>query len=205
MGGYPAAIRAPQLGLKVALVESDKLGGTCLHVGCIPTKVLLESSELYHRVSARGPEFGVNAEKVTCDYTRIAAGRGEVVNQVYKGVQYLMKKNKIEIVEGSGRLRDRGTIEVGARQIKAKNLIVATGSTVRSLPGLEFDGKFIISSDHATLAGTIPESICIIGAGAVGVEFATLYNQLGVKVTLLEALHRLPPAAGEDAPARGER
>ena len=198
MGGYPAAIRASQLGLKVALVESDKLGGTCLHVGCIPTKVLLESSELFHRVSVRGPEFGVNADKVKFDYTRIAARRGEVVNQLYKGVQYLMKKNKIEIVEGSGRLRDRGTIEVGAKQIKAKNLIVATGSTVRSLPGLEFDGKFIISSDHATLADSIPESICIIGAGAVGVEFATLYNQLGVKVTLLEALDRLVPLEDED-------
>ena len=198
MGGYPAAIRASQLGLKVALVESDKLGGTCLHVGCIPTKVLLESSELYHRVSARGPEFGVNADKVKFDYTRIAARRGEVVNQLYKGVQYLMKKNKIEIIEGSGRLRDRGTIEVGARQIKAKQLIVATGSTVKTLPGLEFDGTFIISSDHATLADTIPESICIIGAGAVGVEFATLYNQLGVKVTLLEALDRLVPLEDED-------
>jgi dihydrolipoamide dehydrogenase len=198
MGGYPAAIRASQLGLKVALVESDKLGGTCLHVGCIPTKVLLESSELYHRVSARGPEFGLKADKVKFDYTRIAARRGEVVNQLYKGVQYLMKKNKIEIVEGSGRLRDRGTIEVGAKQIKAKQLIVATGSTVRSLPGLEFDGKLIISSDHATLADTIPESICIIGAGAVGVEFATLYNQLGVKVTLLEALDRLVPLEDED-------
>src|ERR1700730_11695236 len=98
MGGSPAAIRASQLGLKVVLVESDKLGGTCLHVGCIPTKVLLESSELYHRVSARGPEFGVNAAGVNFDYARIAARRGEVVNQLYKGVQYLMKKNKIEII-----------------------------------------------------------------------------------------------------------
>src|SRR3989441_9002174 len=105
MGGYPAAIRASQLGLKVALVESDKLGGTCLHVGCIPTKALLESSELYHRVSARGQEFGVNAEKVTYDYPRIAARRDAVVNQLHKGVQFLMKKNKIEVISGHGRLR----------------------------------------------------------------------------------------------------
>ncbi|HYM66022.1 MAG TPA: FAD-dependent oxidoreductase, partial [Patescibacteria group bacterium] len=140
MGGYPAAIRAAQLGLKVALVESDKLGGTCLHIGCIPTKVLLESSELYHRVAARGAEFGVNAEKVQYDYERIAARRDAVVSQMYRGVQFLMKKNKIEIVEGLGRIRDRNTLEVGARQLKAKDLIVATGSTVRSLPGLEFDG-----------------------------------------------------------------
>lgn len=198
MGGYPAAIRASQLGLKVALVEADKLGGTCLHVGCIPTKVLLESSELYHRVATRGPEFGVNAEKVHFDYARIAARRDAVVTQLFKGVQYLMKKNKIEIVPGSGRVRDRNTLEIGAKQIKAANLIVATGSTVKTLPGLEFDGQLIISSDHATLAGKIPESICIIGGGAVGVEFATLYNQLGVKVTLLEALDRLVPLEDEE-------
>jgi dihydrolipoamide dehydrogenase len=193
MGGYPAAIRATQLGLKVALVESDKLGGTCLHLGCIPTKALLESSELYHRVSARGPEFGVTADKVKYDYARIAARRDAIVSQLHKGVQYLMKKNKIEVVEGRGRVRDRNTLEVGAKQIKAKHLIVATGSTVKALPGLEFDGQFVISSDHATLSTNVPESICIIGAGAVGVEFATLYSQLGVKVTLLEGLDRLVP------------
>jgi dihydrolipoamide dehydrogenase len=198
MGGYPAAIRASQLGLKVALVEADKLGGTCLHIGCIPTKALLESSELFHRVSARGPEFGINAEKVEYDYTRIAARRDAVVAQLYKGVQFLMKKNKIEVIPGSGRVRDRNTLEVGAKQIKAKNVIVATGSTVKTLPGLEYDRKFIISSDHATLATTVPESICIIGAGAVGVEFATLYNELGVKVTLLEALDRFVPLEDED-------
>jgi dihydrolipoamide dehydrogenase len=198
MGGYPAAIRASQLGMKVALVESDKLGGTCLHIGCIPTKALLESSELYHRLSARGAEFGVNGDNVRYDYPRIAARRDAVVNQLYKGVQYLMKKNKIEVVEGRGRLRDRNTIEVGAKQLKAKNVIVATGSDVKALPGIEFDGEFIISSDHATLAAKVPDSICIIGAGAVGVEFATLYSQLGVKVTLLEALDRLVPLEDED-------
>jgi dihydrolipoamide dehydrogenase len=198
MGGYPAAIRAAQLGLKVTLVEADKLGGTCLHVGCIPTKALLESSELYHRVSVRGKEFGVDADKVTFDYARIAARRDAVVAQLYKGVQYLMKKNKIEVVAGSGRLRDRNTIEVGAKQLKARNLIVATGSDVKALPGIEFDGEFVISSDHATLSAKVPESIAIIGAGAVGVEFATLYSQLGVKVTLLEGLDRLVPLEDEE-------
>src|SRR5882762_9596748 len=198
MGGYPAAIRASQLGLKVALVESDKLGGTCLHIGCIPTKALLESSELYHRVSARGSEFGINADKVTFDYPRIATRRDAVVNQLYKGVQFLMKKNKIEVIAGAGKLRDRNTIDVGATQVKAPHVIVATGSVVKALPGIEFDGEYIISSDHATLANKVPESIVIIGAGAVGVEFATLYNQLGVKVTLLEALDRLVPLEDED-------
>ncbi|HYU62774.1 MAG TPA: dihydrolipoyl dehydrogenase [Verrucomicrobiae bacterium] len=198
MGGYPAAIRASQLGLKVALVESNKLGGTCLHIGCIPTKALLESSELYHRVAARGAEFGLKAEVVGYDYPKIAERRDAVVGQLYKGVQYLMKKNKIEVVEGKGRVRDRSTIEVGARQLKAKNLIVATGSVVKTLPGLELDGQFIVSSDHAVLSSSAPESICIIGAGAVGVEFATFYNQLGVKVTLLEALDRLVPLEDDD-------
>ncbi len=198
MGGYPAAIRASQLGLRVAVVESDKLGGTCLHIGCIPTKALLESSELYHRVAARGAEFGLKAEVVGYDYPKIAQRRDAVVLQLYKGVQYLMKKNKIEVVEGKGRVRDRNTIEVGASQLKAKNLIVATGSVVKTLPGLELDGQSIISSDHAVLSNSAPESICIIGAGAVGVEFATFYNQLGVKVTLLEALDRLVPLEEED-------
>ena len=134
MGGYPAAIRASQLGLKVALVESDKLGGTCLHIGCIPTKALLESSELYHRVSARGTEFGLKAEIVGYDFPIISKRRDAVVNQLFRGVQFLMKKNKIEIVAGKGRVRDPNTLEIGAKQIKAKNLIVATGSTVRTLP-----------------------------------------------------------------------
>ena len=198
MGGYPAAIRASQLGLKVALVEADKLGGTCLHIGCIPTKALLESSELYHRVSARGAEFGLKAEVVGYDYPVIAQRRDAVVNQLYKGVQYLMKKNKIEVVAGKGKLRDRNTIDVNGKQVKAANLIVATGSTPKALPGIEIDGKFIVTSDHAVKAAEVPESIVIIGAGAVGVEFATFFNQLGVKVTLLEALDRLVPLEDED-------
>ena len=198
MGGYPAAIRASQLGLKVALIEEAKLGGTCLHVGCIPTKALLESSELYHRVHARGAEFGVNADNVRFDFERIATRRDGVVNQLFKGVQFLMKKNKVEVVSGRGKLRDRNTIDVDGQQLRAKNLIVATGSGVKSLPGMEFDGRFIVSSDNLVASDTVPESLCIIGAGAVGVEFATLYNQLGVKVTLLEALDRMVPLEDED-------
>ena len=198
MGGYPAAIRASQLGLRVALVEGGKLGGTCLHIGCIPTKALLESSELYHRVAVWGAEFGLKAEVVGYDYPAIAARRDAVVGQLYKGVQYLMKKNKIEVVQARGRIRDRNTIEADGKLVKAKNLIVATGSTVKTLPGIALDGEYIVSSDNAVLATSVPESICIIGAGAVGVEFATFYNQLGVKVTLLEALDRVVPLEDED-------
>jgi dihydrolipoyl dehydrogenase len=198
MGGYPAAIRASQLGLRVALVEADKLGGTCLHIGCIPTKALLESSELYHRVATKGAEFGIKAEVVGYDYPRMAQRRDAVVLQLYKGVQYLMKKNKIEVVAGRGRLRDRNTIEVNGKILSAQNLIVATGSVVKTLPGIELDGQYIVSSDNLVKATSAPESICIIGAGAVGVEFATFLNELGVKVTLLEALDRLVPLEDED-------
>ncbi|HET9781474.1 MAG TPA: dihydrolipoyl dehydrogenase [Candidatus Dormibacteraeota bacterium] len=198
MGGYPAAIRASQLGLKVALVEADKLGGTCLHVGCIPTKALLESSELYSRVATRGAEFGIKAEVVGYDYPRIAQRRDAVVNQLYKGVQYLMKKNKIEVVSGRGRLRDPNTIEVDGKRVSAKNLIIATGSVVKTLPGIELDGQYIVSSDNVVKASSAPESIAIIGAGAVGVEFATFFHELGVKVTLLEALDRLVPLEDEE-------
>jgi dihydrolipoamide dehydrogenase len=198
MGGYPAAIRASQLGLRVALVEADKLGGTCLHVGCIPTKALLESSELYHRVATKGAEFGIKAEVVGYDYPRIAQRRDAVVGQLYKGVQYLMKKNKIEVVSGRGRLRDRNTIEVNGKMVSAQNLIVATGSVVKTLPGIELDGQYVVSSDNIVKAAGAPESICIIGAGAVGVEFATFFHELGVKVTLLEALDRLVPLEDED-------
>jgi len=198
MGGYPAAIRASQLGLRVALVEADKLGGTCLHIGCIPTKALLESSELYHRVATRGAEFGIKAEVVGYDYPRIAQRRDAVVGQLYKGVQYLMKKNKVDVVPGRGRLRDRNTIEVNGKMVSAQNLIVATGSVVKTLPGIELDGQYIVSSDNVVKAASAPESICIIGAGAVGVEFATFFHELGVKVTLLEALDRLVPLEDED-------
>src|SRR5213080_2463838 len=145
MGGYPAAIRASQFGLKVALVESGKLGGTCLHVGCIPTKALLESSELYHRVATRGVEFGLKAEVVGFDYPKIAERRDAVVGQLYKGVQYLMKKNKVEVVQGKGGLTDRNTFGVDSKQVKGKNLIVARGSSVKTLPGIELDGQYIIS------------------------------------------------------------
>jgi dihydrolipoamide dehydrogenase len=196
-GGYTAAIRAAQLSKKVAVIEVAKLGGTCLHIGCIPTKALLESSGLYHKVHDRGPEFGITAPDVAFDYERIATRRDGVVNQLWKGVQGLMKKNRIEVVQGCGVLEGEGRIRVDDRTIQAGAIIVATGSSPRSLPGIEFDGERIISSDHATLARRLPGSVAIIGAGAVGVEFATFYRQMGANVTLIEALDRLVPL--EDA------
>src|SRR2546430_563054 len=197
-GGYTAAIRASQLGKKVAVIEVATLGGTCLHIGCIPTKALLESSGLYHKVHDRGPEFGITAPDVAFDYERIATRRDGVVNQLWKGVQGLMKKNRIEGVQGCGVLEGEGRIRVDDRTIQAGAVIVATGSSPRSLPGIEFDGERIISSDHATLARRLPGSVAIIGAGAVGVEFATFYRQMGTNVTLIEALDRLVPLEDEE-------
>ncbi len=197
-GGYTAAIRASQLGLRAALVESSKLGGTCLHLGCIPTKALLESSALYHRLHDRGAEFGIRAEGVTFDFERIARRRDGIVDQLWRGVQGLMRKNRIEVVQACGQLAGPGAIRAGERTLRAPAVIIATGSEPRSLPGIEFDGQRIVSSDHAVLANRLPASVVIVGAGAVGVEFATFYRQMGSRVTLLEALDRLVPLEDEE-------
>lgn len=197
-GGYTAAIRAAQLGKRTAVIESAKVGGTCLHIGCIPTKALLESSGLYHKVHDRGQEYGILAPDAAFDYARIADRRDQVVNQLWRGVQGLMKKNRIEVIEGCGVLEGQGRLRVNDDQLTAGSIIVASGSRPRSLPGIEFDGERIISSDHATLARELPGSVAIIGAGAVGVEFATFYRQMGVQVTLIEALDRLVPLEDEE-------
>ena len=200
-GGYTAAIRAAQLGMRPAIVEEAKLGGTCLHVGCIPTKALLESSGLYAKFANRREEFGIRAENVGFDVERIAQRRDGVVEQLHRGVQGLMRKNKVEVVTGHGVVRDANTVEVEGRRLTAPKLMIATGSRPRELRGMEFDGRRIISSDHAVASRGLPASIAIIGAGAVGVEFATFYHQMGVPVTLIEALPRLVPLEDEDVSA----
>ncbi|MBO0707171.1 MAG: dihydrolipoyl dehydrogenase [Candidatus Dormibacteraeota bacterium] len=197
-GGYSAAIRAAQLGKRVALVEQGELGGTCLHVGCIPTKALLQASELFHQVAARGEEFGIRVSDPSFDYARVADRRDGIVKQLTRGVEGLMKKNKIEVVRAHAEVVDKGTVEVEGRRLQSQALIVATGSEPKALPGLPFDGKRIVSSDDSVVAREAPKSIAIIGAGAIGVEFATFYNQIGSQVVLLEALDRLVPTEDED-------
>jgi dihydrolipoamide dehydrogenase len=201
-GGYTAAIRAAQLGKRTVVVEAVKLGGTCLHIGCIPTKALLESSGLYHKLHDRGPEYGITASDVAFDYERIASRRDRVVDQLWKGVQGLMRKNRIEVLVGCGVLEGDGRLRVQGqdddRTIQAGAIIVATGSSPRSLPGIEIDGERIVNSDHATLARALPGAVAIIGAGAVGVEFATFYRQMGAEVTLIEALDRLVPLEDDE-------
>jgi dihydrolipoamide dehydrogenase len=206
-GGYSAAFRAGQLGLKTALIDDQpKLGGTCLHWGCIPTKAMLESAELYERVQ-HGADFGVIAEGVRFDYLTVAKRRQGVVDRLAKGLDSLVKKNKVEHIRGRATLQGGKKVRVqtlneegkpdGERVLDATDVILASGSRVKSLPGLEPDGQKIITSDEATTNDKLPASIVVVGGGAVGVEFASFYHDAGVEVTLLEYLPALVPL--EDA------
>ena len=206
-GGYSAAFRAGQLGLKVALIdEQARLGGTCLIWGCIPTKAMLESAELYERMQ-HGADFGVAVEGLRFDYPAVAKRRDQVVDRLTKGLGSLVKKNKVEHIRGRGTLQGGKKVRVetlneegkpdGERVLDANDVILASGSRVKSLPGLEPDGKRIITSDEATHGDQLPQSIVVVGGGAVGVEFASFYHDAGVEVTLLEYLDRLTPL--EDA------
>src|SRR5439155_23984742 len=188
-GGYSAAFRASQLGLKVALVEKDKIGGVCLHMGCIPTKALLESAELFRRVSKHAAEFGIKVGEPTIDYPAMAKRRDDVVERLHKGLQSLVKKNKVTYFSGRGRLDGGRKVAVqlnegGEIHLRGTDVILATGSRVKNLQGLEIDGKAIVTSDDVLRMDRVPKSVAIIGGGAVGVEFASLYADLGIPVTL---------------------
>ena len=216
-GGYTAAFRAAQLGMRVALVDQGKIGGTCLHVGCIPTKALLESAEFFARLK-KAKEFGILLEGQTgFDYEVIARRRDQVVKRMWTGLKSLVDKNKVTFVAGRGRFEGPTTIRVtlngddgkpaagGERVLTAKDVVIATGSRVKSLPGLVPDGRRIITSDDVTTKADLPKSIAIVGAGAVGSEFASLFHDLGVAVTLLEYLPGIMPLEDRDAGAALER
>ena len=216
-GGYAAAFRGSQLGLKVALVDEDKLGGTCLHRGCIPTKALLESAAFNERLR-HASDFGLMlGGGTTIDYAKIAARRDMVVNRMWKGVQSLVKKYDVTWIAGRGcldgpnkvRVRmagDDGTAGAGGeRVLNANDVILATGSRVKSLPGLVPDGKRIVTSDDVLRMDTLPASVIVIGAGAVGVEFASMYHDLGATVTLLEYLPAIVPLEDRDVSKELER
>lgn len=200
-GGYVAAIRAAQLGLKTALIDAGRVGGTCLHRGCIPTKALLHTAELYHTFQHRD-EFGITGDNVGLDYGRAMAKKDKVVTQLWKGVEFLLKKNKVTVVAGWGRMLDASHIEVtsdsGKTTLTAKDIVLATGSVPRELPDLPFDGKQILSSDHILEKTDIPQSIVILGGGAIGVEFASMYNDFGADVTLIEMLPHILPQDDEE-------
>jgi len=216
-GGYAAAFRASQLGLKVALVDEDKLGGTCLHRGCIPTKALLESASFYERLRHAG-DFGlVLGGEPTIDYAQMAKRRDQVVNRMWKGVQSLVKKYDVTWVQGRGRLEGATKVHVqmagddgspgggGERTLNATDVVLATGSRVKSLPGIEPDGKRIVTSDDVLRMDTLPASVIVIGAGAVGAEFASMYHDLGATVTLLEYLPAIVPLEDRDVSKELER
>ena len=205
-GGYAAALRAAELGLTVALVERDKVGGTCLHRGCIPTKALLHAGEVAD--SAReSANFGVNATFEGIDVPKVHAYKDKVVDKLYKGLAGLIKSRKIELVTGSGRLTSATTVEVDGKTLTAtKAVVLATGSVPKSLPGLEIDGTQVITSDEALRLDRVPKSAVILGAGAIGCEFASAWRSFGAEdVTIVEALPHLVPLEEESSAKLLER
>lgn len=196
-GGYVTAIRAAQLNLKTALIEKDKLGGICLNWGCIPTKALLKSAEVYEEIS-HAKDHGFKVDNVSVDFPAVIKRSRRVADTNSKGVEFLMKKNKIDVIYGSGRLKKAGLAEVTDKdgkktEVSAKNIIIATGGRPRTIPGVEIDGDKVVSSREAMSLDKQPESLVVIGAGAIGVEFAYFYNTIGTKVTVVEMLDSLLP------------
>ena len=211
-GGYVAAIRAAQLGLKTVVVEREPvLGGTCLNLGCIPTKALLEHAHAL-KIAQEAAEWGINFGKTdlkpAIDLARVHARKNKIVTSLTKGVEFLFKKNKIEWVRGTGRLAGKGRVEVsgaGSRTLAAREVIVATGSAPRSVPGIEIDKKYVLTSDEAVHLPEVPKSIAIMGSGAVGVEFASIFRRFGSEVTVIELLPRLVPNEDETISAELEK
>ena len=209
-GGYVAAIRGAQLGLKVALVEKDKVGGTCLHRGCIPTKAYLRSAELLHHMR-NSREFGISAEGVALDFSAVHARKEKIVGNLFKGVQGLLKKNGVTVIQGTGALvppsifSPAGLISVmtpeGQQElIEPEKVILATGSRPKTM-GIPVDGTYVMTSDEALARESLPKSVIIIGGGVIGMEWASLYNDFGVEVTVLEFLPRILPTEDEEIAA----
>ncbi|HVE27137.1 MAG TPA: dihydrolipoyl dehydrogenase [Sporichthya sp.] len=195
-GGYACALRAAQLGLTVGLVEKDKLGGTCLHQGCIPTKALLHAAEVAD-LAREGAQFGVHTTLNGIDMVGVNAYKDGVVAKLYKGLQGLVKSRKITYIEAEGRLSSATTVDAGGVRYTGKHVVLATGSVPRSLPGLEIDGSRVITSDHALRLDRVPASAIILGGGVIGVEFASVWKSFGAEVTIVEALPHLVPVEDE--------
>ena len=201
-GGYVAAIRASQLGMKTALVEREHLGGICLNWGCIPTKALLRSSELYHHMK-HADAYGLSVKDVSFDLAKIVKRSREVSAQLTKGIGFLMKKHKVTVFDGAGALAGRGKVSVTkdgktTATIEAPHIILATGARARHLPGLEPDGKFTWSYKEALVPDTMPKKLLVIGSGAIGIEFASFFNTLGASVTVVELQDRILPVEDEE-------
>jgi dihydrolipoamide dehydrogenase len=203
-GGYAAALRAAELGMRVALVEKDKVGGTCLHRGCIPTKALLHAAEIADQ-AREAATFGVRATFEGIDVDAVHQYKNGVVNRLWRGLQGLIKSRQITYVEGSGRLAAPTAVEVDGRRYEGRHVILATGSQPKSLPGLEIDGERVITSDHALTLDRIPKSVVILGGGVIGVEFASIWRSFGAEVTIVEMLPHLLPTEDEDSSKLLER
>lgn len=203
-GGYVAAIRAAQLGLKTAIVERENLGGICLNWGCIPTKALLRSAEIYHYMQHAG-DYGLIAQQISADIDAVVKRSRGVAKQLSQGVAFLMKKHKITVHMGEGKLTAPGKLEVkgekGAETLTAKNIIVATGARARDLPFAPADGKRIWTYRHALVPPEMPKKLLVIGSGAIGIEFASFYSDMGAEVTVVEMLDRLVPVEDADVSA----
>ncbi|HET7689486.1 MAG TPA: dihydrolipoyl dehydrogenase [Nocardioidaceae bacterium] len=203
-GGYACALRAAQLGLSVALVEKDKLGGTCLHVGCIPTKALLHAAEVadYARESEK---FGVAATLEGIDMGGVNKYKDGVVTRLYKGLTGLIKGRGINVIEGEGRLTAPGVVTVNGVEYAGRHVVLASGSYSKSIPGLEIDGERVLTSEHALNLGRVPSSVVVLGGGVIGVEFASVWKSFGAEVTIVEALPRLLAAEDESSSKLLER
>ncbi|MBM3401935.1 MAG: dihydrolipoyl dehydrogenase [Bacteroidetes bacterium] len=201
-GGYVAAIRASQLGFKVAVVERESLGGICLNWGCIPTKALLKSANVFEYIS-HASEYGIEVKEAKADFSGMIKRSRGVADGMSKGVQFLMKKNKVDVINGSGKLKRGGKVEVNGSdgtvtELSAKHIILATGGRSRELPNLKQDGKKVIGYRQAMVLAQQPKSMVIVGSGAIGVEFAYFYNAIGTKVTIVEYLDNIVPVEDED-------
>src|SRR4051794_40299934 len=203
-GGYVAAIRAAQLGMKVAIVEREKLGGICLNWGCIPTKALLRTSEIYHYMT-HASAYGLSAEKAGFDLAKIVDRSRKVAGQLNAGVKGLMKKNKIAVVEGEGALKGKGVLAVTkdgkATELSSKHILIATGARARDLPFAKADGNKVWTYRHAMVPKEMPTKLLVIGSGAIGVEFASFYSDMGAEVTIVEMLDRILPVEDEEVSA----
>ena len=203
-GGYAAALRGAQLGLSVALIEADKLGGTCLHRGCIPTKALLHAGEIAD--GARdASHFGINATFNSIDMAGVNSYKDGVVTKLHKGLQGLVKSRNITFIEGHGKLVAKDTVEVNGTKYTGKNIVLATGSYAKTLPGLEVDGKRVMTSDHAMKLDYVPKSVIVLGGGVIGCEFASVWKSFGAEVTIIEGLPHLVALEDESSSKQLER
>ncbi|MEY2769153.1 MAG: hypothetical protein RL359_789 [Actinomycetota bacterium] len=203
-GGYAAALRGAQLGLSVALIEADKLGGTCLHRGCIPTKALLHAGEIADG-AREASQFGVNATFNSIDMTGVNSYKDGVITKLHKGLQGLVKSRNITFIEGHGKLVAKDAIEVNGVRYTGKNILLATGSYARTLPGLDIDGKRVITSDQAMKMEYVPKSVIVLGGGVIGCEFASVWKSFGAEVTIIEGLPHLVALEDESSSKQLER